>query len=78
MRVAVAENPMTAQLLSELLEQAGIRSLIKNRGAAPAIYGTGVLASYEVFVLEGDADAATRVIGDDLPSRPEQLPGAGS
>lgn len=73
MRVAVAENPMTAELLAGMLKEAGIRCMVKDVGPAPSFLGAGALASFEIFVLEGDTDAATAVLSDDLPERPQQL-----
>jgi hypothetical protein len=73
-RVAVAESPMTAELLAGMLKEAGIRCMVKDVGPAPAVLGAGALASYELFVLEGDATAAAAVLSDELPDRPGQLP----
>lgn len=75
MKVAVAENPMTAELLAGMLSEAGIRCMVKDVGPAPAFLGAGALASYEIFVLEGDAGAAAAVLSDELPERPQQLHG---
>ncbi len=68
-RVAVADNTFTAEFLKQQLREAGIRSLVRNReggsGVVSAIGGT-----FEVFVLEGDADLASNVLGGP----PEPLP----
>ena len=62
-RVAVAENAMTAHLIKETLAGAGIRCIVKNRyptaitGPLPGAY------SDEVYVLESDATAASTLLG---------------
>ena len=73
MRVAVAENGFTAEMLREQLQQAGVRSLVRNRDAGSVVVGGigGLSYSFEVFVLEGDADLATAVLGGPPP---EALP----
>lgn len=63
-RVAVAENPTTASMIRETLTGAGIQSMLKNRDATSVIWGTaGTPWSVEVWVLEGDAEAAAAVLG---------------
>jgi hypothetical protein len=64
-RVAVAENPATAQLIRDALSEAGIRSMLRNRDSAAAIMGGGVAMPYalEVLVLEGDVDRASALLG---------------
>ncbi len=74
-RVAVAENPMAAELLAGMLKEAGIRCMVKDVGPAPSFLGAGALASFEIFVLDGDAAAAAAVLSDELPDRPQQLQG---
>lgn len=66
-KIAVAENPATAELIRQILENAGIRCLIKNTDALGVIYGSGLTASYalQVFVLQGDETAALAALGDD-------------
>ncbi len=63
-RAAVAENPATAEMIRDALEQAGIRSMLKNRDPIAA-YGGAIGSPWttEVWVLEGDADAAAAVLG---------------
>ena len=64
-RVAIAENSFTAEMLRAQLQEAGIRSLIRNRDSGNAVFGGmgGVNYSLEVMVLEGDADLAAAVLG---------------
>ena len=70
-RVAVADNTFTGEMLRDQLREAGIPSMLRNREG-----GVGVIASpggtFELFVLEGDAALASTVLGGDLP--PEPLP----
>lgn len=69
--VAVADNAFTAQLLHDQLRDAGIACSLRNREGGAGIIG-GVGGTFEVFVLEGDAALAGRVLGGDPP--PEPLP----
>lgn len=76
--VAVADNTFTAQLLRDQLRDAGIASSVRNREGGAAIVG-GITGTFEIFVLEGDADLAARVIGGDPtpePLSPPALPPA--
>ncbi len=70
-RVAVADNTFTGEMLREQLREAGIPALLRNREG-----GVGVFAAlggtFELFVLEGDAALASAVLGGDTP--PEPLP----
>jgi hypothetical protein len=70
-RVAVADNLFTAEFLRGQLEEAGIPCTMRNREGGAAVVG-GIGGTFELFVLEGDADLATAVIGDGTP--PEVLP----
>ncbi len=75
MQVAVAENPATAQMIQDLLRQAGIHSLAKNTDSAFSVTGVSTLPfTIEIFVLEGDAGIAEAILSESRPSRPEQLP----
>lgn len=65
-RVAIAENPATAAVIQDTLEQAGIRSMLKNRDALAVTWGSqGGPFSAEVYVLEGDADLASALLGGE-------------
>ena len=68
-RVAVAETPLTAQVIQDSLRDAGIPSVARNRdGAAITLGGLGgLLFSVDIFVLEGDADAANALLGGPPP-----------
>ncbi len=74
-QVAVAENPATAQMIQDLLRQAGIRSLVKNTDSLFSVTGGmgGMPFTIEVFVLEGDAPAAEAILADERPARTEQI-----
>lgn len=69
-RVAVAGNMFTAELLKQQLREAGIRSLVRNREGGSGVIG-GIAGTFEVFVLEGDTDLAAAVLGGPPP---EPLP----
>jgi hypothetical protein len=59
-KLAVAENPATGQMIKQLLEEAGIRSLVKNTDALGVIGGSLWTSpfSVQIFVLAGDEPAA--------------------
>ena len=68
-RAAVAENQFTAEMIRQTLAQAGIRSMLKNRDGASVTFGGSQSAwSMEVWVLEGDAEAAAALLGGDPPA----------
>lgn len=73
-RVAVAENELTAEEIRADLAAAGIRCMVKNRDATSVAWGGSVAASFslEVFVLQGDAERATALLGGQ--PAPEPLP----
>ena len=72
-KIAVAENPPTAELIKQTLAEANIPCLVKNTSALGVIYGGGLSGSYalQVFVLEGDEIAALEALGGGLR---EELP----
>ncbi len=72
-QVAVAENPATAQMIQDLLQQYHIRSMTKNTDGAFTVTG-GLPFSIEIYVLEGDAGAAEAVLSEHRPAPPQQLP----
>ena len=70
-RVAVADNTFTGEMLRDQLREAGIPSMLRNReGGVGVISGPG--GTFELFVLEGDAARASTVLGGNAP--PESLP----
>jgi len=69
--VAVADNVLTAELLRDQLREAGVPSTMRNREGGAVIVG-GLGGTFEISVLEGDADLASAVIGGDRP--PDALP----
>lgn len=73
-QAAVAENPATAQMIQDLLRQAGIRSMVKNTNdASPFLGGSALSFTLEIFVLEGDAVAAEAILSDNRPAPPPRL-----
>ena len=73
MQVAVAENTATAQMIQDLLGQAGIRSLLKNTNDASQFTGGSLPFTLQIFVLEGDAAAAEVLLADERPVPARQL-----
>jgi hypothetical protein len=69
--VAVADNVLTAELLRDQLREAGVPSTMRNREGGAVIVG-GLGGTFEISVLEGDADLASAVIGGGSP--PDALP----
>jgi len=60
-RVAVVGDPVSADILRDALERAGIRSMVKNVDALTA-FSAGGVTSLEIYVLEGDAAAAAEIV----------------
>ncbi len=57
-----------AEMLRGMLEEQGIRSMVKNRDAASARGGMGGAWAYELWVLRRDLLRAREVVGvDDAP-----------
>jgi len=75
-RVAVAANHFTAQLLHDQLREAGIPAMVRNRDGGSVVVGA-LAGRFELFVLEGDADLASVVLGGPPPEQlaPPSLPG---
>ncbi len=75
-RAAVAENPITAEMIRDQLAQGGIRCMLKNRDALAAYTGGGFANPWtvEVWVLEGDSHAAARILGDRPAGPPLPAP----
>lgn len=71
MRIAVAEDPATAEVWRDALEQAGIRSLVRDVDT-PAAWSGGAGLTFEVLVLEGDADAARAIVGAEPDAPPPE------
>ena len=73
-KIAVAENPPTAELIKQTLAGANIPCLIKNTDALGVIYGASLTGAFalQIFVLEGDEAAALEALGgpppDELPA----------
>jgi hypothetical protein len=65
-RIAVAENPATAELVKQELAEAGINCLAKNTDALGVMSGSSWSSpfSVELFVLSGDEAAAQKILAD--------------
>jgi hypothetical protein len=59
-KIAVAENPTTADLVRQLLEDSGIPCLVKNTDPLGVLYGSLWTSPFavQIFVLSGDEPAA--------------------
>jgi len=82
-KIAVAENPATGEMVKQLLADAGVRCLVKNTDALGVLAGSAWTSpfSVQIFVLSGDeatAQAALAAAGFDngamlaLPSAPRR------
>lgn len=77
-KIAVAENPATAELVKQILADSDVRCLVKNTDPLGVIYGSlwSSPFSAQIFVLAGDegvAQAALAAAGFDT-SAPIALP----
>jgi hypothetical protein len=77
-KIAVAENPATADHVRQMLDEEGIHCLVKNTDALGVMYGALWTSPFalQVFVLSGDEAIAQEVLaarGFDTSS-PLQLP----
>jgi Putative prokaryotic signal transducing protein len=65
-RIAVAENPATAELVRQELADAGIQCMAKNTDALGVMSGSlwSSPFSVEMFVLSGDEAAAQQVLAE--------------
>jgi hypothetical protein len=77
-KLAVAENPATGELIRQLLQDAGVPSLVKNTDALGVLIGSLWTSPFamQIFVLSGDEAAAHEALaaaGFD-PSRTLALP----
>ncbi len=59
-KLAVAENPATGEMIRQLLEDAGVPSLVKNTDALGVLAGSLWTSPFavQIFVLSGDEPAA--------------------
>ncbi|HLZ70811.1 MAG TPA: DUF2007 domain-containing protein [Dehalococcoidia bacterium] len=67
-RLAVAEDPVSAEVWRDALAQAGIRSLVRNVDTLAAWSG-GAALTLELLVLEGDLEAARAIVNAE-PAEP--------
>ncbi len=66
--VGVAENGVIAALWQQVLEEEGIRSMVKPTGAGAAYFNPAIQQQV-VYVLESEAERARALLADveDLP-----------
>ena len=69
-RIAIAENAFTAEMLRNQLSEAGIPSLVRSNHSIILGPLAGGSFSFHVFVREADALRAAAVIGDGSPMDP--------
>ncbi len=66
--VGTYPNEMEARLLADRLQEEGIRSVIKPRGAGYALgYGAHSFSPHSLYVLERDLERAKNVADADSP-----------
>jgi hypothetical protein len=63
----VVTDPLSAERVVEILQEAGIEAFARPRGAASSASFEAVdRASYEIFVADGQMDKAERLIREEL------------
>lgn len=60
--VATAPNEAIANMWAGILEEHGIRCLLKGGNLAAAMYASPLNVSYEISVLASEADKATQIL----------------
>ena len=60
--IATAPNEMVAHMWSGILKEHGIRCLLKGGGLQASMYASPLSVSYEIYVLESEADNATEIL----------------
>lgn len=65
-KIAVAENASTAELIRQTLEEAGVPCLLKNTDPLGVMWGSALTGPFamQVFVLEGDEARALATLAE--------------
>ncbi|MCC6314651.1 MAG: hypothetical protein IT337_11645 [Thermomicrobiales bacterium] len=65
--VATAPNEPLAQLWASVLQEAGIRVLVRSVGPGIGGWGSAAMMEHDLLVLPADLDAARDLLDDDDP-----------
>jgi hypothetical protein len=60
--IATAPNEIVANMWSGILEEHGIRCLLKGGELQAAMYASPLSVPYEIYVLESEADNASEIL----------------
>ena len=64
--IATAPNEIEAKLWSGVLEEQGIRCLLKGRGLQAAGYVSPLAVDWDIYTLESKAEKATEILAPFL------------
>jgi hypothetical protein len=64
--IATAPNEAIANMWAGILEEDGIRCLLKGGGLQAAMYASPLSVPYEIYVLESEADTASEILAPFL------------
>ncbi len=60
--IATAPNEIVANIWSGILEENGIRCMLKGMGLQASMYASPLAVPYEIYVLESEADNAKEIL----------------
>jgi len=72
-RIATAPNELVAKMWSGILEEHGIRSLLKGGGLQAAMYASPLAVNWYVYVLESQAERALEILALDQIESEKQV-----
>ena len=70
--IATAPNELIAKMWSGILEEHGIRCLLKGGGLQAAMYASPLAVDWDVHVLESQAEKALEVLAFDQLAKEKQ------
>ena len=70
--IATAPNEWVAKMWSGILEEHGIRCLLKGRGLQAAMYASPLTVNWDVHVLESQAEKASEILALDQLAKEKQ------
>ena len=71
--IATAPNELVAKMWSGILEEHGIRCLLKGGGLQAAMYASPLAVNWNVYVLESQAEKASEVLALDQLENEKQV-----
>lgn len=67
--IATAPNEIVANMWAGILEEDGMRCLLKGGGLQAAMYASPLSVPYEIYVLESEAANATEILAPFIESQ---------